>query len=111
LTALRVVIDGAPLEDAEARAFWKRFSAWMDEHRGDLAGFARTEGLASVHPEMHGGGPVLVGSRSAPQRAYVTAPTRSAAGGSTAVHQPGKNPPAKAGNRTGPRNKPPRKRG
>jgi hypothetical protein len=73
MSALGVLIDGEPLEAEEAIAFWKRFSAWMDEHRGDLAGFARSEGLASVAPEVHDGAPVLVASRSAPQQPYEVA--------------------------------------
>lgn len=71
---LAATIDGEPLGDEEARALWKRFSAWMDEHKGDLAGFATSEGLASVHPEMHGERAVLAGSRTGAQRAYASAP-------------------------------------
>jgi hypothetical protein len=74
VSALRVVVDGIALADDEARAFWKRFSAWMDEKQGDLVGFARAEGLASVHPEMREGRAVLTASRTAPQRPYETAP-------------------------------------
>jgi hypothetical protein len=77
---LSVEIDGTPLSDEDARAFWARFSAWMDAHaelKGDLGGFARSEGLTSVHPEMHDGMPMLVGSRSAPQRPYTTAASKS----------------------------------
>ena len=74
MSALRVVLDGVALPDDEARAFWKRFSAWMDEKEGDLAGFARAEGLASVHPEMREGRAVLTGSRTTPQRPYGPAP-------------------------------------
>ena len=70
MSALRVVLDGEPLPAEEAIAFWKRFSEWMDEHRGDLAGFARSEGLSSVQPEVHDGSPVLVASRSARQQPY-----------------------------------------
>jgi hypothetical protein len=70
MSALRVLVDGEPLPAEEAIAFWKRFSEWMDEHEGDLAGFARSEGLASVRPELHDGSPVLVASRSAPQQPY-----------------------------------------
>jgi hypothetical protein len=77
MTALRVLVDGVPLPDVEARAMWHRFSAWMEEHVGDLAGFASAEGLASVHPEMHGGLPVLVASHAAPQRPYGPAPKKS----------------------------------
>jgi hypothetical protein len=73
---LRVLLDGTPLAEPEARALWQRFSAWMEGHPSDLAGFAQAEGFASVHPELHGGEPVLVVSRSAPQRPYDTAPAR-----------------------------------
>jgi hypothetical protein len=73
---LRAVIDGAPLAEPEARALWQRFSAWMEEHPGDLAGFARGEGFASIHPELHDGEPVLVASRSAPQQPYTQAPAK-----------------------------------
>jgi hypothetical protein len=78
MSVLRVILDGEPLPTAEAIAFWKRFSTWMDEHPGDLAGFAKGEGLASVHPEMHDGGPVLVASRTAPQRPYGVAAKKKA---------------------------------
>ena len=72
---LRVLIDGSPLVDQDAAALWRRFSAWMDEHPGDLAGFAQSEGFASVHPELHRGDPVLIASRVAPQRSYTNAST------------------------------------
>lgn len=68
-----MLVDGEALPTEEAIAFWKRFSAWMDEHPGDLAGFAKTEGLSSVTPEMHSGAPVLVASRTAAQKPYTTA--------------------------------------
>jgi hypothetical protein len=73
VSILRVLVDGVPMPDPEARAFWRRFSAWMDAHTGDLAGFARSEGLASVHPEMHASGPVLLASHRDPQRPYAPA--------------------------------------
>ena len=73
---LAVMIDGKALPEDEGRAFWARFSAWMDAKPGDLGGFARSEGLASVHPELGDGGPVLVGSRTAAQRPYATATRR-----------------------------------
>ncbi len=63
-------VDGVPLPEEEARALWARFSAHMDSHKGDLAGFARAEGFASVHPESRSGQAVLVASRSIAQRAY-----------------------------------------
>ena len=81
MTALRVLVEGVALSDDEARAIWRRFSAWMDANVGDLAGFARAEGFASLHPEMHGGSPVLVASRTASQRPYVTAPQKTRASG------------------------------
>jgi hypothetical protein len=74
---LKVLVDGAPLPEAEARGFWGRFSAYLDAHKGDLAGFAKSEGFASVHPETHDGLPVLVVSRTAPQRPYKNAPRRA----------------------------------
>ena len=76
MSLLRVLVDGEALPTEEAIAFWKRFSVWMDEHPGDLAGFAETEGLTSVVPEMHSGAPVLVASRSAPQKPYTSAPKK-----------------------------------
>jgi hypothetical protein len=76
MTTLRVLVDGEPLPNEEGVAFWKRFSAWMDEHPGDLGGFAKSEGLASVQPEMHGGAPVLVASRSGVQKPYTSARKR-----------------------------------
>jgi hypothetical protein len=81
VTALRVLVEGVALSDEEARAIWRRFSAWMDANVGDLAGFARAEGFASLHPEMHDGSPVLVVSRTASQRPYVTAPKKPGGAG------------------------------
>jgi hypothetical protein len=77
--ALAVKIDGELLAEDEGRALWQRFSAYMEENRGDLAGFAKSEGLASIHPAMEGGRAILVGSRSAsaPQRAYTSVTPRS----------------------------------
>jgi hypothetical protein len=75
VNALAVLVDGVPLGDDEARAFWARFSAHMEAHKGDLAGFARSEGFASVHPRMEGGRAVLIVSRTEGQRPYATAST------------------------------------
>jgi hypothetical protein len=63
-------VDGVALAEEEARALWLRFSAWMEEHRGDLAGFAAQEGYASVHPSVENGRPVLLASHTASQRPY-----------------------------------------
>jgi hypothetical protein len=74
MTALAVKIDGELLSEDDGRALWQRFSAYMEANRGDLAGFAASEGLASIHPAMEGGRAILVGSRSAtaPQRPYAS---------------------------------------
>ncbi len=73
--ALAVLVDGAPMPEAEARAFWERFSTWMEEHPGDLAGFAAKEGFASVHPGVEKGRAVLRASKTDPQKPY--SPTRN----------------------------------
>lgn len=59
-TTLAASIDGVLLPDEEARAFWTRFSRHMDEHRGDMAGFARQNGYVSVAPAFENGRAVLV---------------------------------------------------
>jgi hypothetical protein len=74
---LAVIVDGTPLSEEDARALWARFSAHMDAHKGDLVGFAQTEGFASVHPESRRGQAVLVASRSAAQRPYGAEAERS----------------------------------
>ncbi len=80
---LAVTIDGFPLPEEEARALWSRFSDYMDAHTGDLEGFARSEGFASVHPEPRSGVAVLVVSRSEVQRPYgAPSPARSTGGSS-----------------------------
>ena len=89
---LRAFIDGTPLAEPEARALWQRFSAWMEEHAGDLAGFARAEGFASVHPELHDGEPVLVASRTAPQRPYASALSTKGQGPGAPARPPRKRP-------------------
>ncbi|WP_437992197.1 hypothetical protein [Sorangium sp. So ce145] len=57
---LAASIDGAPLPDEEARDLWTRFSRYMDEHRGDTAGFARENGYVSVTPTFERGRALLV---------------------------------------------------
>jgi hypothetical protein len=116
-----VLVDGAPLPEEEARAFWGRFSDYMETNKGDLAGFAKQEGFASVHPTMQAGRAVLVASRSTPQKAYTNAPTvKPAAGakgpggakapGGSSGHQ-GPPPPARRGdpNANGAARKPPKR--
>jgi hypothetical protein len=68
------------MPEAEAREFWKRFSSHMDAHKGDLAGFAKAEGFASVHPVMGADGAELHASRNAAQQLYSNAPRRSGSG-------------------------------
>jgi hypothetical protein len=81
---LAVLVDGVAMDGEEARSLWQRFSDWMEQHRGDLAGFAAKEGFASVHPGVENGKPVLLVSKSAPQRPY--APVKP--GGSHSRHGP-----------------------
>jgi len=81
---LAVVIDGTPLPPDEARVLWDRFSTHMDAHSGDLAGFARAEGFASVHPTAEGGRAILLISRTEAQRPYGSPQTPGGSmGGST----------------------------
>jgi hypothetical protein len=102
---LAVEIDGVPVSDDDARALWERFSAWMEEHRGDLAGFAAKEGYASAHPGIASGRPILRLSRTERQQPYAPAsPDRGAksrsrgkpggSGGRNAPRQP-ERPPAR----------------
>ena len=77
---LGVLVDGAALAEVDAHALWDRFSLWMEEHRGDLAGFAAQEGFASVHPGVDGDKPVLRVSRSAAQQPYAPVRAESAGG-------------------------------
>ena len=58
-------IDGKALSDDEARELWKEFSVYMDENRGDLDGFAKKKGWASVVPTHHDGRAVLLVSTTA----------------------------------------------
>jgi hypothetical protein len=67
---MRAVRDGEPLEPDEARELWRHFSAWMDEHPGDLAGFAAALGVTSVRPALDAKGAVLVVSSTEAQAAY-----------------------------------------
>ncbi|HSQ62204.1 MAG TPA: hypothetical protein VLM85_03280 [Polyangiaceae bacterium] len=83
MPTLTVLVDGVPMAEAEARAFWGRFSAHMELHKGDLAGFAKAEGFASVKPALGPDGPQLLASRSGTQVPYANAkagPSGSKAG-------------------------------
>jgi hypothetical protein len=83
---LSVVIDGVRVEAEAARAIWRRFSDYMEEHRGDLAGFARAEGFLSAHPQSDVGGAVLVLSHTAAQAPYGQAAGGAGSGGSSVRH-------------------------
>lgn len=89
---LNVKVDGVLLPDAEAKALWARFSAHMETHRGDLLGFAKAEGFASIQPAVDGGKPLLVASRTSPQGPYVSvASSEGSNGGSPKTQTPKKN--------------------
>lgn len=94
-----MLVDGESMPEDEARAFWKRFSDWMEAHRGDLQGFATQEGFRSVHPETRQGQAVLVASRSDAQRAYGPARSGSGSGGSQGGGGRGGGSGKKRGNR------------
>ena len=57
---LVVLVDGAPLPEEAARELWVNFSRHMDDHEGDLAGFAAAQGFVRVSPEAREGKAVLV---------------------------------------------------
>jgi hypothetical protein len=57
---LVVELDGKPLAAAEAEETWRAFSAHMDEHQGDLLGFAKLRGWKSVAPTYRRGSAVLL---------------------------------------------------
>lgn len=63
-------IDGALLPEKEARDLWARFSAYMEEHRGDLGGFAKQEGLTSIRPSFEAGAAILIASHTEAQEPY-----------------------------------------
>jgi hypothetical protein len=105
--ALAVFVDGEAMPEEAARAFWARFSAHMEEHKGDLKGFAEAEGFASVHPSMQGGRPVLLASRSAPQKAYTAVDKNSGNSGGSSAHQGAPRDPGRPRRSAG---KPPKRR-
>jgi hypothetical protein len=59
MSHLRVLVDGRPLPEDEARATWERFSAHMDENRGDFDGFASAEGFLEATVAVAGTTPTL----------------------------------------------------
>ena len=93
---LGVFIDGEPMPRDDARAFWTRFSAYMEEHKGDLAGFAKQEGFTSVTPAMKDGQAVLLASRSVAQKAYMAVDKGGGGGGGSSGHRGSSHDPAGA---------------
>jgi hypothetical protein len=57
---LAVMINGVFLEDGPARQLWTEFSAYMDIHRNDFDGFAKSRGYTSIKPEHREGRAVLI---------------------------------------------------
>lgn len=117
--ALAAFLDGKALPDDEARALWKDFSEHMDEHRGDMAGFAAKRGWASVAPEYRGGQAVLVvrttpGAPGLPPAAKPTKKPAQGGGGRPpggGKPRPKKGPPPARGGGGGGRKGPPPKAG
>ncbi|MEO7112077.1 MAG: hypothetical protein ABI183_16660 [Polyangiaceae bacterium] len=63
-------MDGELLPEKDARDLWARFSAHMEEHRGDLGGFAKAEGLTSIRPSVEDGAAILLASHTETQAPY-----------------------------------------
>ena len=100
--SLSVLVDGVALSEADARAFWDRFSRYMDDHPRDLVGFAKSEGLASVHPQMGASGAMLVASRTAPQQPYANASNQPSSGSPSHQARPKRHqPPSKSPKKRG----------
>ncbi|WP_187345852.1 hypothetical protein [Sorangium cellulosum] len=97
---LAASIDGAPLPDEEARDLWTRFSRYMDEHRGDMAGFARENGYVSVTPTFDRGRALLVvrTTEAPPEK-----PAPRGGGGGEPGPRGGGKPGPRGGGRPGPR--------
>lgn len=70
---LVAMVDGVGLSEAEARALWAEFSQYMEEHKGDTAGFAQQKGWAGVAPTFQAGRAVLVVWTQGPPPAAATA--------------------------------------
>ena len=87
--SLAVILDDEPMDPVLARELWSRFSKHMEDNRGDLVGFAQSEGFASVTPALDSGRPVLRVSRSKAQGPYRTA-EQAAPSGSLAPQRRGR---------------------
>ena len=67
-SALAAFVDGAPLAEDAARDLWKRFSEHMGEHKGDIVGFAKTNGFVRVTPSIAAAARCSSHTRRSPRR-------------------------------------------
>lgn len=65
---LSAFVDGRALEQEPARELWERFSSYMDSHRNDFVGFARSEGFAHAEVTVINGVPTLKLATNAPKK-------------------------------------------
>lgn len=93
LRRLTATVDGVRLGDENAEALWKRFSAWMEDHPGDLVTFATAEGFVSIHPGLDGDRPVLRASTRDAQQPYTSVVSGSAHAGGSSPRQSGLSAP------------------
>ncbi len=52
---LAALVGDKKLDEAEARALWAKFSAYMETHKNDFEGFAREQGFARCAVAAEGG--------------------------------------------------------
>lgn len=80
-SALVAFVDGTALPEDAARDLWKRFSEYMGEHKGDIAGFAKLAGFVQISPEYRGGRAVLVAyTKEPPPKAKSSGPQKGGRG-------------------------------
>ena len=84
---LQVMVDGEVLAEDEGRQLWGLFSAYMEAHRGDFDGFARSQGKVSASTGLIDGVPTLTLSSQA------AAPPPPRATTQTGRRRGGKGPP------------------
>jgi len=63
---LAATVGGKALDLEGARTLWERFSAYMDVHRNDFEGFARSEGWAHASVVANGEAAMLTLANEAP---------------------------------------------
>ena len=98
---LGATVGGKLLESEQARALWERFSAYMDVHRNDFAGFAKSEGWAHASVGPYGTGAMLTLGNDAPKAAATGPAKPQGTGGAKGKGRPAPRGPA--GGRGGPR--------